>query len=304
MTAAGPEAVQPATAQHHVRAFPARPEQVREARTFLKGVLAGCPAAEDAALCLSELATNACLHSDSRQPGGQFTVRIQACGPGLRVEVSDQGGSWTPPASDGHAPSGRGLRIVGQLARTWGRTGNASTGWTTWFEIGSPPTPRTTPEAAPGGGSQRWISAVDGQQLWRLRHQHGLSQDQLAATAGISQSTVARLEPHPHITCRSRTLARLAAALGYPPATLVSSPDPARRNPWSLTATQAPARPAFPDRAGQTGVPGVNAGLPGSLASRQGPGESRNSREGVAPARTVPVPVLRPAPLRHPDGEP
>ena len=230
MTAARPEAVQPATAQHDVQTFPAHPEQVRQARTFLKGMLAGCPAADDAVLCLSELVTNACLHSNSRQPGGQFTVRFQACGPGLRVEVSDQGGPWTPPAADGHQQNGRGLRIVGQLARTWGRTGNASTGWTTWFEIGTPPAPSTTPAAAPQGGSQRWISAVDGHQLRRLRHQHGLSQDQLAAKAGISQSALARLERHPHITCRSRTLARLAAALGYPPATVAPS-DPAPGTP-------------------------------------------------------------------------
>jgi anti-sigma regulatory factor (Ser/Thr protein kinase) len=164
MTAVGPEAVQPASAQHCIRTFPARPEQVRQARTFLKRVLAGCPAADDAVLCLSELAANACLHSNSRHPGGRFTVRVQAHGPGLRVEVSDQGGPWTTLAYDNHQQSGRGLRIVGQLARTWGRTGSASTGWTTWFEIGSPPAPRATPQAAPEG-SQRRISMADSHQL-------------------------------------------------------------------------------------------------------------------------------------------
>ena len=121
------------------RDFPALPQQAREARRFLASLLDGRPAADDAVLCLSELITNACLHSRSRQPGGQFTVRIQTCGPCLRVEVSDQGGPWTAPAKDDHAQNGRGLQIVSQLTRTWGRTGNSATGWTIWFEIGGPP---------------------------------------------------------------------------------------------------------------------------------------------------------------------
>ena len=39
------------------RAFPATPAQVREARQFLSGILDGCPVTDDAALCLSDLAT-------------------------------------------------------------------------------------------------------------------------------------------------------------------------------------------------------------------------------------------------------
>ena len=51
------------------RAFPATPTQVREARRFLAGILDGRQAADDAILCLSELVTNATIHSHSRQPG-------------------------------------------------------------------------------------------------------------------------------------------------------------------------------------------------------------------------------------------
>jgi transcriptional regulator with XRE-family HTH domain len=68
--------------------------------------------------------------------------------------------------------------------------------------------------------AHRWTTAIDGQHLRNLRHQHGLSQERLAGKAGISVTTVARLEHHYHAPCRSRTLARLAAALGHPPADL------------------------------------------------------------------------------------
>ena len=209
------------------RDFPALREQAREARRFLASLLNGHPAADDAVLCLSELVANACLHSRSRQPGGQFTVRVQTCGLWLRVEVSDQGGPWTTPAKDDHGQNGRGLQIVGQLTRTWGRTGNPSTGWTTWFEIGGPPVPRTV-QPAPRAASQRWTTVINGRQLQRLRRQYGLSQEELAGKAGISRSTVARLERHACTACRSRTLARLAATLGQQPAALTpGEPDPA-----------------------------------------------------------------------------
>jgi DNA-binding XRE family transcriptional regulator len=195
------------------RAFPASPPQVREARRFLATVLGGFPAADDALLCLSELATNAILHSHSREPGGQFTVRAQRHGNHLHVEVRDQGGPWTPPALvlPGRAgQNGRGLAIVGQLTRAWGRNGD-ETGWTVWFEIGQDP-------------AQRWITLLDGQHLRQLRRRHQLTQAELAAKAGVSRATVARLETGTCLTCRSRTLARLAAALDAEPAALTARP--------------------------------------------------------------------------------
>jgi serine/threonine-protein kinase RsbW len=119
------------------RAFPATPAQVREARLFLAAVLDGRPATDDAVLCLSELAANATIHSQSRHPGGRFTVHAELHGDDLRVEVRDQGGPWAslPRANE---PHGRGLLIVSQLARAWGRTGDSATGWTVWFEMHCP----------------------------------------------------------------------------------------------------------------------------------------------------------------------
>ena len=69
----------------------------------------------------------------------------------------------------------------------------------------------------------RWTTSLDGSRLRQLRHQHGVSQEQLADQAGISLTTITRLERQPRAACRTRTLARLAAALGQPPATLISS---------------------------------------------------------------------------------
>jgi serine/threonine-protein kinase RsbW len=116
------------------RVFPAIPAQVREARQFLSAILDGRSAATDAILCLSELVTNSTVHSRSREPDGHFCVRVQLRDNHLRVEVSDQGGPWAQPVKTDER-NGRGLLIVDQLARAWGRTGNDQTGWTIWFEM-------------------------------------------------------------------------------------------------------------------------------------------------------------------------
>jgi serine/threonine-protein kinase RsbW len=118
------------------RSFPAAPEQIRQARRFLAGILDGDQMADDALLCLSELATNAITHSRSCQPGGSFTVRAQLHGQRLRVEVCDQGGPWhspTRPSAD--EQNGRGLLIVGQLATRWGCEGHSRHGGTAWYEM-------------------------------------------------------------------------------------------------------------------------------------------------------------------------
>jgi serine/threonine-protein kinase RsbW len=117
------------------RAFPATPTQIRSVREFLAGLLDGHSAADDAILCLSELATNATLHSRSREPGGSFQVRVERHGSHARAEVTDQGGPWQQQAS-GNDQNGRGLLVVARLAQNWGRTGDEDTGWTLWFEVG------------------------------------------------------------------------------------------------------------------------------------------------------------------------
>jgi transcriptional regulator with XRE-family HTH domain len=60
---------------------------------------------------------------------------------------------------------------------------------------------------------------LDGRRLRQLRRQCGLSQEELAAQAGLSVATVARLERQASAPFRGRTLGRLARALGEHPAT-------------------------------------------------------------------------------------
>lgn len=80
----------------------------------------------------------------------------------------------------------------------------------------------------PARPPDRWFTVLDGTRLRQLRRQHGLTRAELASRAGIGLSTVVRLERYPWRSCRTRTLARLAAALGHPPAALTRSQPPPR----------------------------------------------------------------------------
>jgi anti-sigma regulatory factor (Ser/Thr protein kinase) len=83
-------------------------------------------------LCVSELVANAALHSDSRLPGGTFTVRATVSpGHHIHIEVEDDGGPWTPATSD-HVRH-HGLDIIRALADDWGIGDHtARTAWATF----------------------------------------------------------------------------------------------------------------------------------------------------------------------------
>lgn len=116
--------------------YPGIPERVRQVRADVGRLLGECPVAGDVVLCASELAANAVLHSDSRRPGGTFTVRVESRpGAHVRVEVEDGGGPWTALAPD--PASGRGLDIVRALAAGWGVT-TSPAGRTVWARFNWP----------------------------------------------------------------------------------------------------------------------------------------------------------------------
>lgn len=116
------------------RAFAAQPLQVAHARRFVAGILTGLAAADDTVLCVSELASNAVLHSSSRAPGGHFIIRAWISATGrIRTEVEDCGGPWVADTGQDEE-RGRGLLIVARLATRWGITGS-DCGRIAWLEL-------------------------------------------------------------------------------------------------------------------------------------------------------------------------
>jgi len=103
--------------------YPGGKDQVRNVRANLRRLLDGCPMVDDVILCASELAANAALHSQSRLPGGQLTVRAEIHPADyVWIEVEDNGGPWLEAASD--PGRGHGLDIIRALASDWGVEGD------------------------------------------------------------------------------------------------------------------------------------------------------------------------------------
>ena len=114
--------------------LPGRPESARAAREFAAECLQGCPAADDAVLCVDELVVNAIQHSLSGLPGGTIEVRITATpGVWLRVEVQDAGPLPVPsPRAALDDEHGRGLALVAALAEAFGADGGLRWFWMRW----------------------------------------------------------------------------------------------------------------------------------------------------------------------------
>jgi anti-sigma regulatory factor (Ser/Thr protein kinase) len=107
--------------------FPGEPATVGKCRKLARRQAIDEAQAEAAALCVSELVTNALLHSRSGLPGGRVTISISACPgqDGLRISVHDDGLRAMCPVRGGHgtigpAESGYGLSIVAAVAADWG----------------------------------------------------------------------------------------------------------------------------------------------------------------------------------------
>lgn len=100
--------------------FPGCPESVGQARAWVLSCLpAGCPRAADVALVVSELATNAVLHSASGASGGRYALQVERDSQGRSVGVTciDLGPALVPAsAGDWDRDGGRGLAIVRELA--------------------------------------------------------------------------------------------------------------------------------------------------------------------------------------------
>jgi anti-sigma regulatory factor (Ser/Thr protein kinase) len=120
------------TATSYTGVFHGRPDQVGHARHAVTRHLAGHPAADDAALIISELAANAVRHS--RSAGQFFTVRAHSDDTGLRLEVEDLGGPWNPAPRDTSRPHGRDVIQALTGPGNWGINGDSS-GRTAWARL-------------------------------------------------------------------------------------------------------------------------------------------------------------------------
>jgi anti-sigma regulatory factor (Ser/Thr protein kinase) len=115
-----------------------RAENIGRAREFVVTSLgAGHPCAGVLQLIVSELVTNAIVHSRSGRDGGIVTVAITGDASRVRVEVTDEGGTELPRlrAVDFGAESGRGLHLVDALATAWSCGRDPSGTMTTWAEV-------------------------------------------------------------------------------------------------------------------------------------------------------------------------
>jgi anti-sigma regulatory factor (Ser/Thr protein kinase) len=85
---------------------------------------------------VSELFGNSVRHSGSGAKGETVTVAVRAADGVVRVEVTDGGGRGMPQLRPcgSEAEGGRGLRLVAELAASWGwrRRGGRTV---TWFEL-------------------------------------------------------------------------------------------------------------------------------------------------------------------------
>jgi anti-sigma regulatory factor (Ser/Thr protein kinase) len=114
------------------------PAIVRAALRQIKGLGV---ARDDTMLVVSELVTNAVVHSGAT-PADTMQVGVVLVEGGVLISVQDPGLSGdTPHPKDTGVmqPDGRGLRIVGQLARRWGF--ELDRGHRVWAEIATGPAP-------------------------------------------------------------------------------------------------------------------------------------------------------------------
>jgi anti-sigma regulatory factor (Ser/Thr protein kinase) len=126
---------QPVTATCFTATYPGRPDQVQLARRAVAGHLAGCAAADDAVVIVSELSSNAVLHSASR--GEFFTVRVELHADYVWIETEDLGGPWGCRQPDDRP---HGLDVVQAFAGPdgWGIESTSDGGRVVWARLDLP----------------------------------------------------------------------------------------------------------------------------------------------------------------------
>jgi anti-sigma regulatory factor (Ser/Thr protein kinase) len=132
----------------HRRTFPGHPQELRTARNWIRTLLDGHPHADDAALIVTELGSNALRHSSSSSRFGSFHLTLIQSPNTVAIAVTDMGGSTTAPhieKPDENDPHGRGLSLVTTLADRVEVHGDNQHGHTVTAELHLIPKPRTIP---------------------------------------------------------------------------------------------------------------------------------------------------------------
>jgi anti-sigma regulatory factor (Ser/Thr protein kinase) len=124
-----------------LRVLPGVPESAAAARALALQLLGRAhPAADTVMLLVSELVTNAVMHTRSGAPGGSVTLALCPGASGVLVQVRDDGGASVPsvtpvPADRGAAAEhGYGLLLVDALADSWGTLASPE-GRVTWCRV-------------------------------------------------------------------------------------------------------------------------------------------------------------------------
>jgi anti-sigma regulatory factor (Ser/Thr protein kinase) len=129
------------------RTYPGQLDQGQQVRATLRSFLRGCPVADEVIAGVWELAANACLHSNSKLPGGQFAVTIHDfTGDYVYAEVRDRGSTWNADLGKA-AEWPHGLYLVQQIAATYGAAGGRR-GWLIWFAVNYPAVAAPVPALA------------------------------------------------------------------------------------------------------------------------------------------------------------
>ncbi|WP_030409160.1 ATP-binding protein [Streptomyces albus] len=98
---------------------PGLPEEVGRVRRWTRDVLRDSSCGEDATLIVSELGSNALVHSASGGPNGSFHISLHRSPGTVVLAVTDTGGGETEPhveTPDEDDTHGRGLGLVAALA--------------------------------------------------------------------------------------------------------------------------------------------------------------------------------------------
>jgi anti-sigma regulatory factor (Ser/Thr protein kinase) len=119
-------------ATRYQQTFHGRADQVARVRREIAAHLDGCAAADDAILIVSEIVSNAIVHSDSN--GESFTVRCERFRAYVWIECEDLGGPWHCSRPDDRP---HGLDIIEALAGpdNWGTEKTGSGGRIVWATL-------------------------------------------------------------------------------------------------------------------------------------------------------------------------